>query len=261
LRQPTAPVCVTALPQARSKPRVLRPGKRAWQTARKSDLGFGARSREPFISVMRYSRHRRVADANWSLGMVLAWITYRTEQAIINVKHGRQSHRRHHCKLSSTDQPHDFCRCASATAERRTLFHRNGLFIPHSRRDENEQRLGEPRNEIRRPPANNMEIVSCHLPTASDSQKPGLRQHSILCTTDGYSPSARDGFTGPRSGTTWDIPKGRRLGLYGYPYVHSELPERNLHQHRQGRRCCRDLLDRIPADHIRATAVIVKDGC
>jgi len=42
---------------------------------------------------MRYKKavtvQQRVADANWSLGMVLAWITYRTEQAVINVKHGR----------------------------------------------------------------------------------------------------------------------------------------------------------------------------
>ena len=32
---------------------------------------------------------QRVDDAHWSLAMALAWITYRTEQAIINIKHGR----------------------------------------------------------------------------------------------------------------------------------------------------------------------------
>ncbi len=32
---------------------------------------------------------QRLTDAHWSLGMVLAWITYRTEQAVINIKHGR----------------------------------------------------------------------------------------------------------------------------------------------------------------------------
>ena len=31
----------------------------------------------------------RVDDAHWSLAMVLAWITYRTEQAVINIKAGR----------------------------------------------------------------------------------------------------------------------------------------------------------------------------
>ena len=31
----------------------------------------------------------QIVDANWSLGMALAWITYRTEQAVINIKHGR----------------------------------------------------------------------------------------------------------------------------------------------------------------------------
>ena len=41
---------------------------------------------------MRYKKavmQQRVADAHWSLGMALAWITYRTEQAIINIKEGR----------------------------------------------------------------------------------------------------------------------------------------------------------------------------
>jgi hypothetical protein len=33
--------------------------------------------------------HQRVDDAHWSLEMALAWITYRTEQAIINIKHAR----------------------------------------------------------------------------------------------------------------------------------------------------------------------------
>jgi hypothetical protein len=32
---------------------------------------------------------QRVDDAHWSLGMALAWITYRTEQAVINIKDGR----------------------------------------------------------------------------------------------------------------------------------------------------------------------------
>jgi hypothetical protein len=44
-------------------------------------------------SAMRYKKavavQQRVADAHWSLGMVLAWITYRTDQAVINIKHGR----------------------------------------------------------------------------------------------------------------------------------------------------------------------------
>jgi hypothetical protein len=31
----------------------------------------------------------RVNDAHWSLAMALAWLTYRTEQAVINIKHGR----------------------------------------------------------------------------------------------------------------------------------------------------------------------------
>jgi hypothetical protein len=31
----------------------------------------------------------QIVDAHWSLGMALAWITYRTEQAVINIKHGR----------------------------------------------------------------------------------------------------------------------------------------------------------------------------
>jgi hypothetical protein len=31
----------------------------------------------------------RVHDANWSLAMVLAWMTYRTEQAVANIKYGR----------------------------------------------------------------------------------------------------------------------------------------------------------------------------
>jgi hypothetical protein len=33
--------------------------------------------------------HQRVDDAHWSLEMALAWITYRAEQAIINIKHAR----------------------------------------------------------------------------------------------------------------------------------------------------------------------------
>ena len=32
---------------------------------------------------------QRVTDAHWSLGMTLAWISYRTEQAVINIKDGR----------------------------------------------------------------------------------------------------------------------------------------------------------------------------
>ena len=32
---------------------------------------------------------QRVLDANWSLGMALAWITFRTEQAVLNIKNGR----------------------------------------------------------------------------------------------------------------------------------------------------------------------------
>jgi hypothetical protein len=28
----------------------------------------------------------RVNDAHWSLAMALAWVTYRTEQAVINIK-------------------------------------------------------------------------------------------------------------------------------------------------------------------------------
>ena len=32
---------------------------------------------------------QRFIDAHWSLGMALAWITYRTEQAVINIKDGR----------------------------------------------------------------------------------------------------------------------------------------------------------------------------
>ena len=32
---------------------------------------------------------QRVDDAHWSLGMALAWITYRTEQAVVEIKHGR----------------------------------------------------------------------------------------------------------------------------------------------------------------------------
>jgi hypothetical protein len=32
---------------------------------------------------------QRVDDAHWSLAMALAWITYRTEQAIINIRGGR----------------------------------------------------------------------------------------------------------------------------------------------------------------------------
>ena len=32
---------------------------------------------------------QRVDDAHWSLGMALAWITYRTEQAVVNIKDGR----------------------------------------------------------------------------------------------------------------------------------------------------------------------------
>src|SRR5919197_6731006 len=32
---------------------------------------------------------QRVDDAHWSLAMALAWITYRTEQAIINIKRAR----------------------------------------------------------------------------------------------------------------------------------------------------------------------------
>jgi hypothetical protein len=31
----------------------------------------------------------RVNDASWSLAMALAWITYRTEQAVIDIKQGR----------------------------------------------------------------------------------------------------------------------------------------------------------------------------
>ena len=57
LPQLTAPVSGFALAQARSKPRSLRPGKRAWQSARKSRLGFGARSKDRFVAVTRYSRH------------------------------------------------------------------------------------------------------------------------------------------------------------------------------------------------------------
>ena len=32
---------------------------------------------------------QRVLDANWSLEMALAWITFRTEQAVLNIKDGR----------------------------------------------------------------------------------------------------------------------------------------------------------------------------
>ncbi len=32
---------------------------------------------------------QRVDDAHWSLGMALAWITYRDQQAVINIKDGR----------------------------------------------------------------------------------------------------------------------------------------------------------------------------
>jgi hypothetical protein len=32
---------------------------------------------------------QRVLEANWSLGMALAWITFRTEQAVRNIKDGR----------------------------------------------------------------------------------------------------------------------------------------------------------------------------
>jgi hypothetical protein len=32
---------------------------------------------------------QRVDDAHWSLAMALAWITYRTEQAVINIRGGR----------------------------------------------------------------------------------------------------------------------------------------------------------------------------
>jgi hypothetical protein len=32
---------------------------------------------------------QRVDDAHWSLAMALAWITYRTEQAVIKITHGR----------------------------------------------------------------------------------------------------------------------------------------------------------------------------
>jgi hypothetical protein len=32
---------------------------------------------------------KRTDDAHWSFGMALAWITCRTEQAVINIKHGR----------------------------------------------------------------------------------------------------------------------------------------------------------------------------
>jgi len=30
--------------------------------------------------------HQRIDDAHWSLGMVLAWITYPSEQAVVNIK-------------------------------------------------------------------------------------------------------------------------------------------------------------------------------
>jgi hypothetical protein len=32
---------------------------------------------------------QRVGDAHWSLGMALAWITYRSEQDVADIKHGR----------------------------------------------------------------------------------------------------------------------------------------------------------------------------
>ena len=31
----------------------------------------------------------RVSEPNWSMAMTLAWITYRTERAVINIKYGR----------------------------------------------------------------------------------------------------------------------------------------------------------------------------
>ena len=31
----------------------------------------------------------QIVDAHWSLGMALAWITYRSEQAVVDIKHGR----------------------------------------------------------------------------------------------------------------------------------------------------------------------------
>src|SRR3981081_1704469 len=33
---------------------------------------------------------QRVLEANWSLGMALAWISFRTEQAVRNIKDGRR---------------------------------------------------------------------------------------------------------------------------------------------------------------------------
>ena len=45
----------------------------------------GARSRHKKGATVQ----QRVLDANWSLGMALAWITSRTEQAVLNIKDGR----------------------------------------------------------------------------------------------------------------------------------------------------------------------------
>jgi hypothetical protein len=46
-------------------------------------MGRGA-SRKKDITMQQ-----RVDDAHWSLGMALAWITYRNEQAVINIRDGR----------------------------------------------------------------------------------------------------------------------------------------------------------------------------
>jgi hypothetical protein len=59
--QPTAPVSLIALAHARSKPRSLRPGKRPWQSARNSDFGFRARSKD--LSDLDYlNRVRDIRD-------------------------------------------------------------------------------------------------------------------------------------------------------------------------------------------------------
>jgi hypothetical protein len=64
---------------------------------KKPILHFSARGGGSEITPLGGSRHRkavtvqqRILDAHWSLGMALAWISYGSEQDVVDIKYGRR---------------------------------------------------------------------------------------------------------------------------------------------------------------------------
>jgi hypothetical protein len=64
-------------------------------SARKRTIAIVGHERLPSVgpgveaTIQSITVRQRADDAHWSLAMALAWITYRTEQAVINIKDGR----------------------------------------------------------------------------------------------------------------------------------------------------------------------------